>query len=111
MKRIKLVVDNLTSEGHFRNREDVADEFAGHVGDVFLMICRLNALIKFWFLPTSLILVVEVAVERWVGVNGDILKGWCTVCFAKCPQGTLFLSGWFAPRDLAYQDFSPTRTP
>ena len=38
MKRIKLVVNNLTGEGPFRNREGVADKFAGHFGDVFLVI-------------------------------------------------------------------------
>ena len=43
MKRIKLVVNNLTGEGPFRNCEDVADKFTGHFGDVFLVISRLNA--------------------------------------------------------------------
>ena len=64
MKRVKLVVNNLTSEDPFRNREDVADKFGGHFGDVFLIISRLTALTESCCLPTSLRLVVEVAVER-----------------------------------------------
>ena len=38
-----MVVNNVTSEDPFRNREDVADKFAGHCGDVFLVTSRWNA--------------------------------------------------------------------
>ena len=77
MKRIKLFVNNLTGEDPFGNREDVADEFAGHFGDVSLMICRLNALIESWCLPNSLRLVVRHSprvCQRWLGANQGL---WC----------------------------------
>ena len=38
VKRVELVVHDLTSEDAFGNREDVTEDFVEHFGDVLLMI-------------------------------------------------------------------------
>lgn len=42
MDRVKPVVNYLTRESPFKNCEDVANVFIEHIGDVLLVICRLN---------------------------------------------------------------------